>query len=141
MLSGKLMKEMGMKKLTLALAALASVAFATPAMAIDFGIALGSGQSSSSSLAVAGSQGSSGSLLFGITGQQSSAGAASGGEATSVMSGNDQLSSSIHQSETTQQGTSGSLGLAGSQNSNFAFGAGGSNASNQLVGVWLFVQP
>ena len=119
---------------------IASVAIATPASAVDLGIALGSGSTSSTSGAIAASQGSSGSLLFGFTGQQSSAGAASGGEAVSVMNGNDQLSSSIHQSETTQQGTSGSFGLAGSQNSNFAVGAGGSSASNQLIGVWLFAQ-
>ena len=119
---------------------LASVAIATPAAAVDLGIALGSGSTSSTSGAIAASQGSSASAIFGFTGQQSSAGAASGGEAISVMDGNDQLSSSIHQSETTQQGTSGSFGLAGSQNSNFALGAGGSAASNNLVGVWLFVQ-
>jgi len=131
-----------MKKLfLLAGAALATLGLASPAAAVDFGIAVGSGQSASSSTAVAGSQGSSGSLLFGITGQQSSAGAISGGTATSQISGNDQASSSLHESQTTQQGTSGSLGLAGSQNSNLAFGAGQSSASNQLVGVWLFVQP
>jgi len=57
------------------------------------------------------------------------------------MSGNDQASASQHESLTQQQGTSGSLGLASSQNSNLAAGFGSSSASNQLVGVWLFVQP
>lgn len=129
-----------MKKLIALAGLLGATMLATPAAAIDLGVALGSGSTSSTSGAIAASQGSSGSLLFGFTGQQSSAGAASGGEAVSVMDGNDQLSSSIHQSETTQQGTSGSFGLAGSQNSNFAVGAGSSSASNQLIGVWLFVQ-
>jgi len=129
-----------MKKLfLLAGAALAFVA--TPAMAVDFGIALGQGSSSSTSLAVAGSQGSSASLIAGATTQTSQSLAASGGSAVSIMDGNDQSSTSVHQSETLQTGSSASLGLAGSQNSNFAFGAGGSSAQNSLVGVWLFVQP
>jgi hypothetical protein len=57
------------------------------------------------------------------------------------MSGNDQGSASTHVSQTTQQGSTFSLGLAGSQNSNLALGAGSSSASNQLTGVWLFVSP
>ena len=129
-----------MKKIFALAGLLAATVLATPAAAIDLGIAIGGGTTSSTSGAIAASQGSSASAFLGVTAQQSSAGAASGGEAISVMDGNDQLSSSIHQSETTQQGSTFSLGLAGSQNSNFAVGAGSSSASNQLVGVWLFAQ-
>ena len=57
------------------------------------------------------------------------------------MAGNDQGSQSNHTSSTTQQGSTFSLGLAGSQNSNGTLGIGSSSASNNLVGVWLFVQP
>jgi hypothetical protein len=114
---------------------------ATPAAAVDFGIVAGSGATQSNSTAVAGSQGSSASALFGFTTQTSQSLAASGGEAQSIMSGNDQASTSVHQSETLQAGSSASFGLAGSQNSNLALGVGSSSASNQLTGVWLFVQP
>jgi len=128
-----------MKKL-LALAALASTVLATPAMAVDFGLAVGAGSTSSTSSAISGSQGSSASLLFGATTQTSQGLAASGGNAVSVMDGNDQASSSVHQSETLQTGSSASFGLAGSQNSNGTLAFGSSSASNQLIGVWLFVQ-
>ena len=129
-----------MKKIALLALGLSTV-LATQAMAIDLGIAAGTGSTSSTSLASSASQGSSGSLLAGATFQQSSGGAASGGEATSIMSGNDQFSSSVHQSETIQQGSSVSFGLAGSQNSNLTGALGGSAASNNLTGVWLFIQP
>ena len=125
--------------LTLVAAGLALVA--APASAVDLGIALGTGQTGSTSSAISASQGSSASALLGFTTQNSFGGAASGGSATSVMSGNDQASTSVHQSETIQGGTSLSLGLAGSQNSNIAIGSGQSAAQNSLIGVWLFVQP
>jgi hypothetical protein len=131
---------MNMKKIFALAGMLAATVLATPAAAVDFGLAIGAGSSSSSSTAVAGSQGSSASLIAGATTQTSQSLAASGGSAVSIMDGNDQSSTSVHQSETLQTGNSASLGLAGSQNSNFAFGAGSSSASNQLVGVWLFVQ-
>jgi hypothetical protein len=132
---------MKMRKLIGLVGALASVAFATPALAIDFGVAVGSGASQSNSTAISGSQGSSASALFGVTAQQSSGGAASAGFSESVMSGNDQGSQSQHTSATTQQGSTFSLGLAGSQNSNNTLGIGSSSASNNLVGVWIFAQP
>jgi len=128
------------KLLNLAVLAAASL-LATPAMAVDFGIVAGSGASQSNSTAIAGSQGSSASALFGFTTQTSQSLAASGGNAQSVISGNDQASASTHQSETLQAGNTASFGLAGSQNSNLALGAGSSSASNQLTGVWLFIQP
>jgi len=129
-----------MKKL-LTLAALASISLlATPAAAVDFGLAVGTGSSQSNSTAVAGSQGSSASLIFGATTQTSQSLAASGGNAQSVLNGNDQASASTHQSETLQAGSSASFGLAGSQNSNIATGFGSSSASNQLVGIWIFAQ-
>jgi len=129
-----------MRKFLLAAAALGSI-ISTPVLAAELGIAFGTGGTSSTSTAVAASQGSSASAIFGITGQQSSAGANSNGVAEQVISGNDSGSATTHTSTTTQQGTSASLGLAGSQNSNFAFGAGQSNAGNALVGVWLFANP
>ena len=127
---------------TYALAAIASLALlAAPASAIDLGIAVGQGSTGSVSQASSISQGSSASALAGFTTQNSFGGAASGGNATSIMSGNDQASSSVHQSETVQGGTSFSLGLAGSQNSNLTIGTGGSAAQNSLAGIWLFIQP
>jgi len=129
-----------MKKIFALAGLLASVALATPAAAVDFGLAVGTGSSQSNSTAVAGSQGSSASLIAGATTQTSQSLAASGGNAVSVLNGNDQASSSTHQSETLQTGNSASLGLAGSQNSNIAFGAGSSSASNQLVAIWVFAQ-
>ncbi|RPJ87097.1 MAG: hypothetical protein EHM18_02825 [Acidobacteria bacterium] len=131
-----------MKKLALfACAALATLGFAAPAAAADFGIVLGQGSTSSNSFAVAGSQGSSGSLIAGATTQTSQSLAASGGSGVSILSGNDGSSTTQHQSETLQTGSSASLGLAGSQNSNFGFAVGGSSAQNSLIGVWLFAQP
>ena len=128
-----------MKKLLLA--AVASLAIAAPASAAELGIAFGTGGTNSSSTAVAGSQGSSGSVLFGVTAQQSSAGANSNGTAEQVIQGNDSGSQTTHTSTTTQQGSTFSFGLAGSQNSNIAFGAGQSNAGNNIAGVWLFANP
>jgi len=129
-----------MKKIFALAGLLASVALATPAAAVDFGLAVGTGSSQSNSTAVAGSQGSSASLIAGATTQTSQSLAASGGNAVSVLNGNDQASSSTHQSETLQTGSSASLGFAGSQNSNIASGFGGSSASNQLVAIWVFAQ-
>jgi len=130
---------MKMKKLILL--AGTALCFATPAAAVDLGLAVGSGQSASTSLPSSSSQGSSASLIFGAT-QQSSAGiAASGGSATSIMSGNDQSSTSVHQSETLQEGQTTSFGLAGSQNSNVTGAVGGSAASNSLQSIWIFLQP
>lgn len=120
---------------------LATVALATPAAAVDFGLATGSGSSQSNSSALAVSQGSSASAVFGFTTQQSQALGASGGSAVSQLSGNDQASASTHQSETLQTGSTASFGLAGSQNSNLAIGNGSSSASNSLNAIWLFVQP
>jgi len=128
------------KLLNLAVLAVATL-LATPAMAVDFGIVAGGSNTSSVSQAVAGSQGSSGSLLFGATSQTSQSLAASGGSGTAIISGNDASSTTVHQSETLQTGQSASFGLAGSQNSNIAAGVGGSAANTSLQGIWLFVQP
>ena len=128
-----------MKKIALALASL--VLFSTPAMAVDFGIVAGSGASSSTSQALSGSQGSSASFIAGATVQQSSGAANSNGFGASSISGNNQLAVSNHTSQTTQQGSTASLGLAGSQNSNVTQAVGGSSAQNVLTGVWLFIQP
>jgi len=130
-----------MKKLFALAGLLATVALASPAAAVDFGVAVGSGASQSNSTAISGSQGSSASALFGVTAQQSSGGALSFGQAESVMSGNDQGAQSTHTSATTQQGSTFSLGLAGSQNSNAVLGVGSSSAQNALTGIWLFVGP
>jgi hypothetical protein len=119
---------------------LATVALATPAAAVDFGLAVGAGNSASSSTAVAGSQGSSASAFFGATQQSSQGLAASGGSAVSILNGNDQASSSTHQSETLQQGQTTSFGLAGSQNSNVVAGVGSSAANNTLRAIWIFAQ-
>jgi len=119
----------------------ATLLAATPAAAVDFGLVVGGSNTSSNSVAVAGSQGSSASAIFGLTTQTSQSLAASGGSGTAIISGNDASSTTVHQSETLQQGSSASFGLAGSQNSNLAFGAGGSSANTSLQGIWLFVQP
>lgn len=128
-----------MKKLLIALAATAI--FATPAAAVDLGIAVSQGNTASTSLASAGTQGSSASAIFGFSAQQSSAGAGSAGQATSLVSGNDGQSSSTHVSEVAQQGTTFSVGLAGSQNSGAGVAQGGSAAANQVNAIYLFLQP
>jgi hypothetical protein len=128
-----------MRKLILATAAL--LVSAAPAMAAEIGIAFGGSQTSSSSNVLAATQGSSASAIFGVTQQSSLAGAESGGEAASIISGNDSATASHHLAVTEQTGTSSSFGLAGSQNSGFAVGTGSSNATNGLVFVSLFAQP
>lgn len=128
-----------MKKLILA--AVAALALPAAANAAEIGIAFGGGSTASSSTAIAATQGSSGSAIFGTTTQSSLAGAESGGEAVSVISGNDGFSASHHLTVTEQTGTSSSLGLAGSQNSGFGVGFGSSSAQNTVGFISLFGNP
>jgi hypothetical protein len=113
----------------------------SPAMAAQAGLVFGSGGSSSSSAVQAGSSGSSGSAIIGVTGQQSSAGGTSYGGSSVSFNGPNVATTSGHTVNTAQQGTSYSLGLAGSQNSSGAQGAGNSTAGGQILGGWVFVMP
>lgn len=129
-----------MRKL-FALALAATTLLATPAAAVDLGIAVSEGATGSTSSAGAATQGSSASALLGFSAQQSSAGAQSAGSGTSLVSGNDSQSSSNHTSIVQQQGSNVSLGLAGAQNSSTAVGTGQSAAANQVNAIYLFFQP
>lgn len=128
-----------MKKLILL--AGSALLFATPAAAVDLGIATGSSGSASTSQAGSASVGQSSSALLGFSAQQSSGAANSNGTGFSVISGNDTLSGSNHTSQTAQQGSTVSLGLAQSSNANQTIAQGASAGAANLTGVWIFLQP
>lgn len=108
---------------------------ATPAMAVDI---IGGSTTSSASNAAVSSTGGSASLIYGTTTQQSSAGANSNGYGINLMPGDGSNSSlSNHTSVTAQQGSSASLGLAGSGNANVAGAHGASSASGGLLTGFL----
>ncbi len=130
-----------MKKLLVLLAAGAAMS-ATPAFAVDLGIAIGSGSTGSTSGAA--SQSVGGSLTSGpggITGQQSSGAAQSTGFGSLVFSNNDMLASSGQNSQTAQQGTSASLGFATSANANQTLAQGQSAAFGNIASGWIYVGP
>lgn len=121
--------------------ALALTLAAGSASAIDFGAAIGAGQSGSVSQAGSQSVGGSAAAIAGVTGQASQGSASSGGFAAGGFTGNNQWSVSNHQSNTAQSGGAFGLGLAGSANQNQTVGQGQSGATNGLLAGWLFVGP
>lgn len=111
-----------MRKFLLGAAAAASIALAMPAMAFDFGVVLGAGQTQavSGGGVAAGSGAIGGSLLLGVTGIQASTISQSNGavQATNVTTavplGNQSTVLHNHNAGSVSTLTGGSLGLAGS---------------------------
>ncbi len=127
------------KKIILSLAVTSMAA--SPAFAAQAGLVIGGGSTSSSSSAQASSVGSSGSMLLGTSRQQSSAGVVSSGVGAVSFNGPNVSSVTANKVDVAQQGTTSSIGLAGSHNANVAVGGGTSSATGGVLGGWVFYLP